>query len=188
MTTIRIDTGPLDRLTTAMMNTSTPAFKAMFRQWAARYSSKVRRRFSAGGGPDVTWAPLKPSTVASRRGPESSRRAKRGRRDLRSAKTTTRGGAGTVTILVDTATLRNASSIGAPGNLTRPIRDGVRYGFKGSRHSGGITLATLAEAHQNGVPKNNLPARPILFDPNVYPDLVRGMVLDLRRAIERTAR
>lgn len=153
-------------------------FDRAYRQWADRYSTYVHRWFDSGGG--GTWHPLADSTIRQRRSAEKNRRLKR-RRKPGTAKTTTRGGAtrATVKILKDTGILRAGLSIGAPGNLTRRLVDGVEFGFDQSRHLGGkLTMAKLAEIHDGGGP--NLPARPILIDPDRR--LIERMIDDVLRA------
>ncbi len=134
----------------------------MFKQYGSLYLTFVRRRFvrmSRGG-----WKPLAESTIKARRG--GKRRATRSPRAR--TKTTTRGSATakTVSILRDTNTLLNALTIGAPGNLYKGIRGGIRVGFGGpSRHPGGkATIRDIAVAHDEG--RGKLPKREILVKPD----------------------
>ena len=153
----------------------------MFKQWGARYLTFAKRRFvkmSRGG-----WKPLAASTIKGRRGPGKSRRAKRGGRG---AKTTTRGGAKNVSILRDTGTLLNALSIGAPGNLFKPIVAGIRVGFGGpSRHEGGqASIRDIAYFHDTGA--GRLPRRQIIVGPDG--PTVKRMKADVLRAIREIGR
>ena len=161
-----------------------PAMNALRKSWAARYSKFARKRYAAqsrGGG---DWPDLAPSTKKQRRGPASSRRPKRGRRNQLSARTTTRGGGRVFAILRDTDTLYNALTIGAAGNLIAGIPAGVRFGFGGpARHEGGVSIAQLAAIHQEGNPANNLPARSIIVEPDRQ--TVQLMIGDLRRVLNR---
>ena len=151
----------------------------VFRQWGARYLTFARQRFvrySRGGG---DWKPLAPSTLKQRRG--AKRRRTRSRRAH--TKTTTRGSARRVAILRDTSTLLNALTIGAPGNLYKLIRKGIRVGFGGpSRHpKGKMTIRDIAVAHDEG--QGRLPKRQILVEPDQR--TVTGMLSDLRRGVQR---
>ncbi len=145
-------------------------YEKMFKRWAARYSGFTRRRFqvlSRGGSLKGKWAPLAPSTI---------RRRRKGK------------GKGSPAILKDTALLFNALTIKAQGNFTKRIPDGIRYGFADSPHpgAGGLTYRRLATIHQEGNPKKNLPARPILVEPDAI--TVSGMMDDLRDATIGSAR
>lgn len=136
----------------------------MFKQIGALYLTFTRRRFirmSRGG-----WKPLAESTVKARRG--GRRRTTRSPRA--GTKTTTRGSAKNVSILRDTGILLNALTIGAPGNLFRGIRGGVRVGFGGpAKHPGGkATIRDIAVAHDEG--RGNLPKREILAKPDAKTD------------------
>jgi len=139
-------------------------FGAMYKQWAVRYSAFVRKRFntySRGGG---DWEPLKDST-------------KKGRRKGK--------GSGNAAILKDTGTLFGALTIGSRGNLTDRISAGVEFGFGGSdRHPDGtMTVKRLAEIHQKGSSRRNIPARPIIVMPDARTN--RGMMSDMERAFKR---
>lgn len=183
MTRIRIDFGPGRRFMAALQGGRGP-FDRMYRQWAAVYATRIRRRFADEG--EGQWPPLAPATIAGRRSGEKNRRAKKGRRDPKSAKTTTRGGASaaSVTILRDTSSLFGALTIGAQGNLTRRIRNGIRYGFGGAQHTGKMTFRRLAEVHQRG--EGRVPRREILMDPRLYPEVIRRFKEAMRRAFDRS--
>ena len=149
--------------TTASGGFSGP-FGAMYKQWSVRYSAFVRRRFntfSRGGG---NWKPLKDSTKKGR---------KRGK------------GAGSAAILKDTSTMFGGLTIGARGNLNKRIAGGVEFGFGGNdRHpEGKMTITRLAEIHQKGSSRANIPARPIIVQPDAQTN--RGMMMDMERAFER---
>lgn len=120
--------------------------KSVFNLWAVRYRAfSVERytRFSRGGG---DWPKLRPSTLRKRR---------KGK------------GLGAVaSILWDTGVLVGALSPqgGKPGSLKMFIKNGVRVGYGGSaRHKGGMTIAGIAQAHQEG--RGALPQRKIIVDP-----------------------
>ena len=117
-------------------------------QWAGLYSTFAKRRFkkfSRGGG---DWAPLRPSTIAGRRKGKGTGRV--------------------ASILWDKyGSLYKALTLGAPGNLKKDIRGGVRFGYGGgAKHKDGGTIAGIAHGHQFGNRKRNLPARPIIVDPD----------------------
>jgi len=125
-------------------------FRRMWKQIGAIYLGFIRRRFTAfsrGGG---DWADLAPSTKRGRR------KAKRG---------TT--GARRFAILRDTSLLVNALAVGAPGGLLERHGRGIRVGFSNRKHpDSDFTFADLADTHQRGNPSGNLPARPILVEPD----------------------
>ena len=131
----------------------------MFKQIGALYLTFIRRNFvrmSRGG-----WKALAASTIKARRG--GKRRATRSPRAR--TKTTTRGSAKNVSILRDTGILLNALTVGAPGNLFRGIRSGIRVGFGGpAKHPGGkTTIKDIAVAHDEG---RGVPKREILVKPD----------------------
>ena len=148
----------------------------MFKQFGAIYLTFTRRRFvrmSKGG-----WTPLAQSTIKSRRG--GKRRATRSSKAL--TKTTTRGSATNVSILRNTGILLNALTIGAPGNLYRGIRGGIRVGFGGpARHPGGkATISDIAVIHDEG---RGVPKREILVKPD--PMTIRQQQRATQIAIQR---
>lgn len=138
----------------------------MYRQWSFRYSGFVRRRFNqlsrAGGGGG--WAPYAKST-----------RRRRGRKDKAS-------------MLRDTSTMFGGLTVGAKGNITKRIKNGVRFGFGGNdRHpEGKLTIARLANIHHGGSRRRNIPARPIIVGPDGQTR--RGMLQDARRAFLASAK
>lgn len=137
-------------------------FVAMYKKWGVRYSAFVRRRFvkfSRGGG---NWAPLKASTKKARRGK-----------------------GGLVAILRDTGTLFGALTIGSPGNVGKNIPNGYEFGFGGggSHPEGRMTIVRLAEIHQKGARSRNIPARPIIVQPDSPTN--RGMLIDVKKAFNR---
>ncbi len=139
-------------------------FASMYKSWAVRYSAFVRRRFnrfSRGGG---NWKALKAST-------------KKGRRKGK--------GAGNAAILKDKGILFGALTIGASGNVTNKIPQGIEFGFGGGdRHAdASMSIAKLAEIHQKGSATANIPARPIIVQPDA--GTRRGMFKDVKRAFNR---
>lgn len=141
----------------------------VYRQWGARYLAFTRRRFakqSRGGG---DWTPLKPATIKRRR---------KGK-----------GKGASAAILRDTSTLFGALTIGAPGNLFKRIRKGIRVGFGGPARyvkgkGGHATITRIAQWHQEG--KGNLPERKILVEPDAA--TVRRMMGDAKRGFTRLGR
>jgi len=125
-------------------------FRRMRKQLGAIYLGFTRRRyktFSKGGG---DWKDLAPSTKRRRQ------KAKRGSTGPRR-----------FAILVDNSNLLNALEVGAPGNLLELRGRGVRVGFSNHKHpKSDFTFADLADTHQTGNPDGNLPARPILVEPD----------------------
>lgn len=70
-------------------------------------------------------------------------------------------------ILIDLGVLKKALTVGAPGNLFRYIRHGIRVGFGGpAKHSGGgkATIRDIAVFHDQG--EGRLPRRQILHKPD----------------------
>lgn len=137
----------------------------MFKQWSGRYEGFTRRRFkknSRGGG---EWPPLAASTIARRRKGKSKGKGK-----------------GKKAILNNTGILEGSLVIGSSKNMTKRIKDGIRYGIAAAKHpGGGLTVQRLAEIHQNG--EGRVPKRTILVQPSK--EVERGMIADLRRAVER---
>lgn len=146
-----------------------PEFDAMRKQWTVRYESFVRRRFDAYGRGGGDWPALALSTVEARRGPARGRKGKGGGsgggRGARSslARDTQRGGrlvsaGGTVTILADTGLLRGALTVGAVGNYSGAIPNGIEFGFDGTPHAEKnaaaasiLSRALLAESVRGGL-------------------------------------
>lgn len=151
-----------------------------FKQWAARYRGFIQQRFaklSKGGG---GWPPLKPATIARRRGGKKVGKRVRTAKGLQAM---TRAA-----ILRDTGTLFaavNPTFMGSPGQLETRIRYGIRVGYGGpQRHpSGRATVADIARFHQVGA--GNLPKREIMVDPDNQ--LLTQMAADMQRAIDRIA-
>lgn len=203
--TVTIDVKGLKGVQNLLRNGSaSPVRRAMFNQWAARYSTFTRRRFerlSRGGG---EWPPLAPSTIAKRRTGGKFRKYGQTRadavRDIKERLRTGKGRTGRATllkdlkhltsgagvaILRDTGILFNAITIGQYGNLTREIPDGVRYGFSQTPHGvNKLTIARIAGYHQTG--GKNLPRRTIIVKPDVQ--TVNGMMLDVRNAVLAAAK
>lgn len=132
----------------------------LFKQVGARYLGFVRKRYVeyARGGGD--WPPLK-------------RKRKHGKKAKAS-------------VLIDTGTLLNALTIGAPGNLFRKIRGGIRVGFGGPhKHpEGKATIADIAGFHNTG--EGNLPERRIIVEPDRI--MHRDIQKYLHRALNAVAR
>ncbi len=151
----------------------------MFDQWGTRYMADQQRRFSKNSRGGGGWAPLKASTLRSRRTGRKVRTAKTtGKADKRFKKKT----AGSAAILNDTGTMFAAMSRGAPGNLHQHIPLGIRVGFGPTGHpEGNATIADIAGFHNTGAGRN--PKRVILGHPS--PQTVRGMMEDARRAHRR---
>lgn len=90
-----------------------------------------------------------------------------------------------VGILRDTDTLFKALVVDAQGNVSSPIRNGVRYGFADVAHNADdVTIAQIAAWHQAGA--GHLPQRRILVGPDQ--ECRRGMVEDLRTFVVETIR
>lgn len=81
-----------------------------------------------------------------------------------------------VAILIDTATLFNSLSVGAPGNVQQPLSDGIRVG----------TAITYARHHQDPTIPGRPPQRRILVDPS--PEASVRMVNAIGRAVLATVR
>ncbi|MCH7813907.1 MAG: hypothetical protein IID40_07790 [Planctomycetes bacterium] len=152
---IRWDLGPLKKLARQLSSSKLPA--PLPRRWGARYSAFVRRRFTRQG--DGSWRKLSPATIKARRG--KGKGAK---------------------ILRDTGTLLAALTIGAPGNLFKLIRGGIRFGFSGMRHpKGKASIRDIAVFHETGA--GNLPKRPILVPPDDR--TLRGMQNDVKEVVQK---
>jgi len=125
----------------------TGPFRRMWKQIGAQYLGFVRRRFiafSKGGG---DWADLAPSTKRQRRHGKGRGRA--------------------YAILRDTGLMVNALALGAPGSMLERHGRGIRVGFSNRKHpESDFTFQDLADTHQRGNPSGNLPARPILVEPD----------------------
>lgn len=173
--------------------------------WAKRYYANAQRFYrenAAGGG---LWAPLKPSTIASRRsgsgkstigglrrkGLQQARRAttdRQGRAAVKKVKKAA-AAAGSVKILIDTGTMVNTLSLGRPGAIFKQLDDGIQLGIDNTaRHPDGkATLGQIAVWHSTGA--GNLPKRRML--PNgseLDPDTTRGMLGDVERAVAKIGR
>ncbi len=168
MASTKFDTKPLRNLQKNLRKAgrvaSAGTYNIMFKRWAARYSGFIRRRYvalSRGGSMNgERWPPLAKATLRARRRGKSR--------------------TGRAAILRDRGQLFSATSIGAMGNATKRIPNGIRYGFaKTPRPQGdGMTFRKLAEIHAEG--NEHLPERPILAEP--APFVVAGMMKDLRDA------
>jgi len=124
--------------------------------WRRRYE-----RFSKGGG---DWKDLAPST---KRGRQKAKRGSKGQRRF--------------AILRDKGLLLNALAVGSGGSVLERRGRGIRVGFSNRKHpESDFTLADLADTHQRGNPAGNLPARPILVEPDAR------TIRTLRRVISAT--
>lgn len=160
MADVRINLGPLRKLSDIP--------RSVHKQWAVRYRAFAADRFirfSRGGG---NWKPLRPSTI---------RRRRKGK------------GTGPIAaILFDTGTLFGALSpvFGRkPGQFEKLIKDGIRVGYGGpGKHSKGMTVAGIAEIHQEG--RGAIPARKIIVDPPQK--VLDGMAEDVVRYWKKVSR
>jgi len=134
----KLDLSPLKHLIRKLERKPLPDDVA--KKWAARYSSFVRKRFKDEG--DGKWKKLSPETLRQRRG--KGKGAK---------------------ILRDTGVLFNALVVQGNGNITQPIKDGVRFGFANTKHPGSNkTIRQIAIIHETGAGHN--PKRVILVEPD----------------------
>jgi hypothetical protein len=132
-----------------------PVDDACRKQWLARYSAYVRKRFVNRG--DGDWAPLAESTI--------KRRRKNSDVPLR-----------------NNGILLAALSIGGKGNHAKSIPDGVEYGFADTPHEGSKkSIRQIAIIHDQGLGNN--PKREILIEPDQ--NLIDAMSSDLVRSLER---
>ena len=133
--------------------------KKVAQQWAVRQSAFTKRRFAKEG--NGSWKKLSSETLARRR----------------------KGGAG-AKILRDTGTLLRALDVGGSGNISQPIKHGVRYGFSASStHPSGKSIADIARYHDEGIGSN--PERKILLIPDK--PTINGMKKDLENSIAKRA-
>lgn len=182
---VRVNTKPLERVRAqirAELRAGGPPgpVRTMLRQWGKRYLSAMKKRAlknSRGGG---EWPPLAASTVHTRR------KGGKKRGGVNAVKV--KGTGGNVAILHDTGFLIGAMQKGNPHNLFKDISRGVRVGFGPTKHPvyKTVTIAQMARWHHDGAGK--LPARKLLHDPKDDPALVRGMISDAERAIQRMFR
>ena len=205
--TVRFDLSGLQKFRSTVrdgLRDHRPPFNDTFTQMGAIYSAFVRRRYdrySKGGG---DWAPLAESTIRGRRKAARGRGGKGGgsaggrgaRSSLGRVTRGKRAGAlrgisgRAVTILRDTGTLFNATTIGAVGNKFERVPYGVVYGFSDAprkARKGAVTFARLAAWHQAGV--GRLPRRAILVEPDAPTQarLVAAVRAGVRRAIAMSA-
>ena len=133
------------------------------KQWVVRYSAFARKRFKKEGASEgeTKWRQRALATLKARR---------KGRRT-----------AGSPKILQDKGLLLGGLTVGASGNLVKPIRGGVRFGFGGpAKHGKGkATIADIARFHQKG--GRRLPQRKIIVDPDSK--TIKGMQKDYRTFI-----
>ncbi len=144
---VRINLSPL-RAKVAEITMPGSKMRAAYNVWARLYSSFIRRRFvrMASGGSDEhgRWPRLKK--------PRAAQGKRKGKADIP---------------LRDTDSLYNALVIGAAGNITRPLKNGILFGFGGpARHPGGgkASIADIAKYHDAG--DGNLPVRQIIVPPD----------------------
>jgi hypothetical protein len=155
-----------------------------FVAWGKIYRTAMRRRFmrlARGGG---EWPPLKYATIIRRRHGKKGR-YKRGAAAYKRAKAS---GGGNVSTLIDTgvlvATLDPVFRGEGSGQIQKSIVGGVMVGIGGpaQKHEGSITVGALAEIHHLGL--GNVPARPILVDPDdsVKQIMARALELGINKA------
>jgi hypothetical protein len=135
----------------------------MYKRFGVIYRSFAQRRFAAASRGNGVWKPLKNFY----RGARDRKAAETKKRN--NPKIKLRGSA----ILRDTNTLYNALNIdgAGPGAIEELAAGGVILGYGGiamhpSSNGGDITVADIATIHQFGVPSKNIPARPIIVDPD----------------------
>lgn len=98
-------------------------------------------------------------------------------------------------ILWDTGSLLAAldpDASNGKGGLTQPLSGkgklGVKIGFSDDvKHpKGALSIAALAAMHHNGVPENNLPARPIFVQPDTrtMSQLTRAVDIFIKQLLE----
>jgi hypothetical protein len=168
--TVVVDLGPLrayrSQLEADLRRRANGPVRRAFKQWAARYRSFLRERFSlySRGGGD--WKPLAESTIKRRR---------KGRGTKRFA-------AGTTAILIDKSIMFAALDPvfkNKPGQLQEDIDFGIRVGFGGTgKHDvDSFTVGDLASWHDAG---DGVPQRKIIVAPD---DRTQdGMRSDMERA------
>lgn len=166
---------------------------SVYNQWGTRYLTWTRRRFkknSKGGG---EWPPLSPVTLTYRRVIGSPlTRTKGGRKRSKKAKAKFKekfsGAAKKAKILIDTGVLFKSLTEGAKGNLFQKLNRGIRVGFSNTKvHKGrSFTIRQLAMWHQVGSHVTNLPARPILHNPDskFKIQMVQSLAKGIRKIIK----
>lgn len=165
-TTIRLSLRGMNKFTSILERGLSPSGSGpadkFLKRVGARYLTFVRKRFlsySRGGG---NWPPLK-------------HKRKKG------AKTR-------ASVLYDTGTLFNALTIGLPGNLFKRIKNGIRVGFGGpAKHPDGTyTIRQIAEVHQQGSTKKNIPKREIIVEPTK--EIHAAIQRELKKAMDEIGR
>lgn len=136
-----------------------PAFKKkLLKVLASQYNTFLDEQFLKNANGGGAWAPLKKPRERDKIA------AKKNNEPVKS------------TILIDTGQLHMALTANMPGHMEEyNVSDetaSVSVGIGGSaphiddKGKGHLTIAELAFIHHFGVPKHNLPARPIIVPPN----------------------
>lgn len=163
---VTVNVGPLRRLK-ALLSFSKgdthPRALKMYKRFGVIYRSFAQRRFAAASRGSGAWKPLKNFYRGARDRKAAEARIRK------NPKTKPRGSA----ILRDTNTLYNALNIDGtgPGAIEELAAGGIILGYGGiamhpNANGGDITIAEIAAIHQFGVPSKNIPARPIIVDPD----------------------
>jgi len=86
-------------------------------------------------------------------------------------------------LLMDTGTLEKSLGIGAPGNLYKRIRSGVKFGIIGAgSHPSGLSIRKLALIHHQGCKARHIPKRTIIVKPDRA--TLKVMRNDLKRILK----
>jgi hypothetical protein len=145
--TVKLEINGLKKYAKDITTSSTPFVLKTLKQWAFIYRSFAQRRFdrySKGGG---NWPPLKPATIAARKGK----------------------GVG-VAILRDTGQLFHAlqpefAGVGAGAvEIISALSVTVGYGGSAGHIPGGVSISDIATFHQFGMGHN--PKRVIIVEPD----------------------
>lgn len=169
--TVVVDLGPLRSfrsvLEADLRRRQNGPVRAALKQWAARYRSFLRERFSIYSRSGGNWKPLADSTIARRR----------------KGKGTKRFAAGSTAILIDKGIMFGALDVvfrGKPGQLQEDIEFGIRVGIGGAGIHGEdeFTVGDLAFWHDQG---DGVPKREIIVPPDGQTK--EGMRSDMERAL-----
>jgi len=148
------------------------------------YAAFAKKRFLANAKHSGEWPELKPGTLRGRAraslrrvneailhgeltGDKAEKALDRAARKYRRELGRIQSGAFNASILIDTATLVGALSIGAKGNVVKRTDMGIEFGIGGpGRHDSksGATVGEIAAAHNAGSDK--LPQRKIIVQPD----------------------
>lgn len=182
---IQIDDAKLRKNVEDLTNTQGPRggrVKRVYTAWAVRYSAAVRKAFRNNASGAGIWAPLKPSTIASRRFGQG-KTIGQARKKIKAA---ARRASKTAKILMDTGMLFAALALTNRNNKTVLTENSVRFGIAGGKlhkKNEKMTLSSIALAHHRGA--GNLPKRPIfLIESNMPPQLKAGFANDVKRLLK----